>query len=82
MKTGTHCVIASAARQSLYILTITALVAVTVTGLFYGILAEADLQELKADRKTFNMVLCERALAQRAAEKDRATQGGAYEITK
>ena len=44
--------------------------AVIVMGLMHGIIAEVSLRELKADRKTYNMILADRALAERQADKD------------
>lgn len=46
------------------------MVAVIVAGIFYGILEETSMRELKADRMAYNRVLCERALAERAADRD------------
>ena len=45
-------------------------VAAIVAGLFYGMIAEVELHALKADRGQWNMILSDRALAERAAEKD------------
>lgn len=50
-----------------YVLATALLVSLAVCGLFYGIIAEVELRELRADRTRYNMILCERALAERHA---------------
>lgn len=49
---------------------VVALAAVITFGLFYGILAEVELRELKRDRMAYNMILADRAVAERSAARD------------
>lgn len=64
----------------LHLAAIFLLVAVIVAGLFYGMIAEVELRELKADKRQWRMILCDRALAEWATEKDRLNStGGHYE---
>lgn len=59
-----------ALRAMLHAFCVLCCVAAIVAGLFYGMIAEVELRELKADRGQWNMILSDRALAERAAEKD------------
>lgn len=53
-----------------HLLVILACVFVITFGLFYGMIAEVELRELKADRMTYNMILADRALAERAVARE------------
>ena len=55
---------------------VVASVAVITFGLFYGILTEVELRELKRDRMAYNMILADRALLERQAGKDSEQRAG------
>ena len=57
-------------KTCIHFFVVIAMAAVIVAGLFHGMVSEVELRELKADLKTYNMILADRALAERQADKD------------
>lgn len=46
------------------------MMAVALMGFLYAIIAEVDLRELKRDRMAYNQILADKALAERAVDRD------------
>lgn len=49
---------------------VVAMMAVIILALMNGMVSEVEIRELKADRKTYNMILADRALNERQTARE------------